>query len=99
MRWPMQQGPARIPPRGALHFKPMFADFPAGLLAELDPLRQRQVARVVDGVGRAAHVIAPGVGTRFAAAARFFFATERAADLGAGRADVDVGNAAIGTGR
>src|SRR5690606_11752239 len=66
--------------------------------AELDALRQRQVARVVDGVGGAAHVVAPGVGTGFAAAARFFFTTEGAADFRAGRADVDVGNAAVGTG-
>src|SRR5690606_11846773 len=56
---------------------------PAGLLAELDALGQGQVARVVDGVGRAAHVVAPRVRARFATAAGFLFAAERAADFGA----------------
>src|SRR5687767_9826171 len=66
---------------------------------ELDALRERQVARVVDRVGLAPHVDLPGVGTRFAAAARVLLAAERAADLGTRSADVDVGNAAVAAGR
>ena len=69
------------------------------LLSEFDPLRQRQFLRPVDGVGLAPHVSLPGVGARLAPAARLFFAAERAADLRARRADVDVGYAAIRTGR
>jgi hypothetical protein len=53
---------------------------------------------VVDRVGRAAHVALPGVGAGLAAAAGLLLAAERAADLGARRADVDVGDAAVGAG-
>src|SRR5688572_24194103 len=63
---------------------------------ELDALRQRQVVRIVDRVGLAAHVRLPRVGARLAAAAGFLLAAERAADLGAAGADVDVRDAAVG---
>src|SRR3546814_17222299 len=43
------------------------------------------------------HVGPPCIRTRFAAAAGFLLATEGAADLGAGGADVDVGDAAVRT--
>ena len=66
---------------------------------EPNPLRQRQLARVVDGVGRAAHVRLPRIGAGLAAAAGVLLAAEGAADLGAGGADVDVGDAAVGAGR
>ncbi|MDL1901135.1 sigma-70 family RNA polymerase sigma factor, partial [Anaerolineae bacterium CFX9] len=42
------------------------------------------------------HVDLPRVGARLAAAARLLLAAERAADLGAGGAHVDVGDAAVG---
>ena len=65
---------------------------------EADALGERKVGAVVDGVGGAAHVLLPGVGAGFAAAAGFFFAAEGSADLCAGGADVDVGDAAVGAG-
>ena len=72
---------------------------PGGSDVELDALGQGQLARVVDGVGGAAHVGFPGVGAGFAATAGFLLATEGAADLGARGADVDVGDAAVGGGQ
>ena len=69
------------------------------LNVELDALRERQVVGIVDGAGHAAHVGLPRIAARFAAAARFLFAAERAADLRAARADVHVHDAAIRTGR
>ena len=68
------------------------------LVAELDALGQRQVRGPVQRVGLASHVGLPGVGAGFAAAAGFLFAAERAADLGAAGADVDVGDAAVAAG-
>ena len=65
-------------------------------MSKLHALRQRQGRAVVDGVGGAAHIGLPGVGAGLAAAAGFLLAAEGAADLGAGRADVDVGDAAVG---
>ena len=62
---------------------------------EADPLGERQVRPVIDRVGLAAHVGPPAVRAAFAAAARLLLAAERAADLGARRADVDVGDPAI----
>src|SRR5690606_36414915 len=61
---------------------------------ELDALCQRQRVGVVDGVGLAAHVRAPRIRARLATAAGVLLAAEGAADLGAGGADVDVGDAA-----
>src|SRR5690242_11280017 len=66
---------------------------------EFDSLRQRQRIRPVDRIGLSAHVDLPCVGAGFTAAAGFLFAAERAADLGTRGADVDVGDAAVGTGR
>src|SRR5690606_13309871 len=65
---------------------------------ELDALRERQFARIIDGVGGAPHVVLPGIRAGLAAAAGFFLAAERAADLGARGADVDVGDAAVRAG-
>ena len=62
---------------------------------EIDALRERQLLAPVDRVGLAAHVRLPGVRARLAAAAGVLLAAERAADLGAGRADVDVRDAAV----
>src|SRR5690606_29095130 len=74
---------------------------PAGtsLLAKLDALGQWQGGAVVDRGGAAAHVLLPGVGAGFSAAAGVFFAAEGAADLGAGGADIDAGQTAVGAGR
>src|SRR5688572_8232385 len=67
------------------------------LPSELEPdsLGERQFAAVVDGIGGAAHVGLPGIRAGLTAAAGFLLAAERAADLGAARADVDVDDAAV----
>src|SRR5207237_1290880 len=62
---------------------------------ELDALGERQAASIVHGVGGAAHIGLPGIRAGFAAAASLLLAAKRAADLGAGRTDIDVGDAAI----
>src|SRR5437899_867303 len=62
---------------------------------ELDPLRQRQLTRPVDGDGLPAHVGLPGIAAGFAAATGIFFAAKSSADLGAARAYVDVGYSAV----
>src|SRR5690349_9325129 len=62
----------------------------AGALQELHPLRERQFGRVVDGVGRPAHVRLPRVRARLAPAAGLLLAAEGSADLGSGRPDVHV---------
>ena len=69
------------------------------LFPKRNPLRQRQRVRPVDRVRLPAHVGFPRVGSGLAAAAGFLFAAERAADLGARRADVDVGDAAVRSAR
>src|SRR5215218_8642780 len=58
-------------------------------------LRERQLAGVVDRVGRAAHVALPRVGAGLASPTGLLLAAERAADLGARRPDVDIGDAAV----
>src|SRR5687768_10684336 len=70
----------------------------SGCGAELDPLGQWQVVAVIDGVGLAPHIGAPAVRAAFPPAAGLLLATERPADLSAGRPDVHVGDAAIGAG-
>src|ERR1700739_3704823 len=65
-------------------------------LAEAHALGQRQFGGVVDRVGGAPHVGLPRVGAGLPAAAGLLLAAERAADLGARRADVDVWDAAVG---
>src|SRR3546814_8674043 len=62
-----------------------------GLQVELDALRQRQRVGVVDRVGLAAHVGAPRVRTRLAAAAGFLLAAAPAPDPGPGDAPVYIG--------
>src|SRR6059058_5627662 len=62
---------------------------------KIDALGERQVAAVIDRVGGAPHIGAPGVRPAFAAAAGLLLAAERAADLSARGADIDVGDAAI----
>src|SRR6478672_488721 len=66
---------------------------------ELDALREGQRVGVVDRVRLPAHVRLPCIRPRRAAAAGFLLAAERAADLGTGRADVDVRDAAVGARR
>src|SRR5688572_29757087 len=66
---------------------------------ELHTLSQRQVAAVVQRTGLPPHVGLPGIAAGLAAAAGFLLAAERAADLGAAGADVDVGNAAVAASR
>ena len=55
------------------------AAFVAG--AEMNPLRQRQLARKIDGVGLSAHVALPAIASALASAARLLFAAEGAADI------------------
>src|SRR5262245_9404733 len=62
---------------------------------ELNALRQRQVLRPVAGVGLPPHVGLPRIAAGFAAAAGLFLPAERAADLRAAGADVDVGDPAV----
>ena len=64
---------------------------------EPDPLRQRQLASVVDRAGLAAHIRFPRVRAGLAPAPCGLLASERAANLGPGRADVDIGDPAIRT--
>src|SRR5262245_40152563 len=64
---------------------------------EFNPLRQWQRIGPVDRVRLTAHVGLPGVRAGLAAAAGLFLAAEGAADFGARRADVHVGDAAIGS--
>src|SRR5262245_50109567 len=58
--------------------------------AELDALRERQIARPVDRVRLAPHVDLPGVRAGFASPAGVLLAAESAADLGSRGADVHV---------
>ena len=53
------------------------------------------VTPCASGAGDAAHIGLPGIRAGLAAAARLLLAPEGAADLGAGGADVDIGNAAV----
>lgn len=69
---------------------------PRAWLPELHALRQRQLARVVDGVGGPAHVGLPRVGPGLAAAAGLLLAAEGTTDLRSRRPDVDVGDTAVG---
>src|SRR5579862_5053555 len=62
---------------------------------EVDALRERQRRRVVDRVGRAAHVGLPRIRTRLTSTAGFLLATERAADFRAARSDVHVSDTTI----
>ena len=66
-------------------------------LLKLDTLCERQLLRVVDGAGGAAHVLLPRVRPGLAAAAGRLLAAERAADLGPRRRDVDVDDSAVGS--
>ena len=65
-------------------------------LAEGDSLGQRKVVAPVDRRRLPAHVELPRVRARFAPAAGLLFPSEGAADLGPRRADVDVGDPAVG---
>src|SRR5438128_10999404 len=68
------------------------------LNVEAHALRERQGARVVDGVGGAAHVGLPGVAAGLASTASLLLAAEGAADFRAAGADVHVGDAAVAAG-
>jgi enoyl-CoA hydratase/carnithine racemase len=63
---------------------------------ECDALRQRRFLGIVDAVRRPAHAGAPGVRAGLAAAAGRLLPAERSADRGAGGADVDVDDPAVG---
>ena len=63
--------------------------------SELNSLREGQVAGEVDGASLAAHVILPRVASACASTSGVLLAAKCAADLGATRAGVHVGNAAI----
>src|SRR4051812_32144021 len=66
---------------------------------EVDALRERKLAPVVDRVGGAAHIALPRIRAGFPPAAGLLLAAEGAADLRAGGADVHVGDAAVRAGR
>src|SRR5438067_12380730 len=63
--------------------------------AEVNNLRQRQLAREINRVGLPAHVTLPAITSALPATAGFFLAPKRAADFGATRSRVDTGHAAI----
>src|SRR6478736_3761309 len=63
--------------------------------AELDALRQWQLGREVDRVRRTPHVRLPGVRSGLSTSPGLLLAPEGAADLRAGRAEVDVRDAAV----
>ena len=88
----------RQPQASSLRFRLRHrATFVAG--AELNTLRQRQLAREIDGVGLAPHVLLPAIASALAAAAGFFFAAECAADFGATRSRVHIGDSTIASDR
>src|SRR5215831_16847096 len=62
---------------------------------ELHALGKRQVAPVIDSAGETTHIGFPGIGAGLATAARFLLAAKGAADLRAGGAGIDVGDAAV----
>lgn len=66
-------------------------------ISELDVLCQFDGARVVDGDGRASHVVLPGVGAALATSSRGLLASEGAADLCAVGGNVYVDYTAVGT--
>src|SRR5690349_22663202 len=88
-------GPLFTPPPSPFTRKRGMSPSRAFLDLEGDALRERQIATPVDGVRLPAHVGLPRIRARLAAAARILFAAECAADLGAGSADVHVGDAAV----
>src|ERR1700730_18336661 len=66
---------------------------------ELDALSQGKLAAPVHRVGLTAHVRLPGVRARLAASAGILLSAERTASVRPGRAEVDVGDAAVAAGR
>src|SRR6185295_1748687 len=63
--------------------------------AKFDALSQRQIVRIIDRACLPAHIGLPGVRSGFPAAAGFFLAAKRAADLRAACADIGIRNTAI----
>ena len=63
--------------------------------AELNSLREGELAGEIDRVGLAAHIHLPAIAPTLATAAGLFFAAEGAADLRATRPGVYVGNSAV----
>src|SRR6202035_3855721 len=71
---------------------------PLGCDLEFDPLRERQLAAPVHGIGLAAHVPFRAIGAAPAPSAGILLATERPADFGARGAEIDVGDTAVAAG-
>src|SRR5690606_18362078 len=63
--------------------------------AELHSLGEREFGGVVDRVGGPAHIGLPGVRAGFPSTAGLLLPAERAADLRARGADIDIGDSAI----
>lgn len=68
------------------------------LIAEADTLCQRQFFGPIDRIGLAAHVLFPGIRAGLTPTPGLFFAPKSPTDLCAGSADINVGDATIGTG-
>ena len=62
---------------------------------KLDPLRQWKIQRIIDRVGRAAHVRLPTVRARFAASAGRLLTSEGSADFGTTGSYIDIHDAAV----
>src|ERR1700722_6829897 len=62
---------------------------------EFDALGQRQRRAPVDGIGLAAHIGLPGIGSSLATTAGVLLTAESTADLGSRGTEVDVGDAAV----
>jgi hypothetical protein len=84
------------PHHGALPLKVRRQKLALHLEVKLNSLCQLRIHPVVDSLGLPTHVHLPAVGARLATTAGFLFAAERAADLGAARAHVDICNSTIG---
>jgi hypothetical protein len=64
---------------------------------EADALGERKFKTEIDRAGDAPHVALPHVRARLAPTSCFFLAAECAANLGAGRSNIDINDPAVGT--
>src|SRR5205807_7631117 len=95
--WPGRSSGLRPRDRGPTlrRLRQRCSELVSSIDGKLDPLRQRQLAAVVDRARLPAHVAFPGVGARLTSAASGLLSAEGAADLRTRRANVDVGDPAV----